>query len=322
MNQIPGVSLAVFWNDRSMPIEDDGYVGEFCSGTAEIQARIEPGLPFYGMFREGSDTYVLQKDRSLVAGLNVGTKLYRARMPIEANGDSGESFVAPPNNLLCLAELVLDGSSVTNRVRLWKVALVSQAGQFFLVTEIGYDTVCGMSQGAVQFPRFRAHQTLNDALVRLRPDDGGVVRFPRIAEVRPDDGREMRGLGEDHFAEVAPVPSLSAVTAQTKAASFEMSLRGNEGLVERFFSDTGKGVVQTLHGSARVHWIDCPRRPRRAFLLPGEQIRYQRIGTPKPQTRDTYSLEELGLTPRVSTSFKYQVYGVEVIESLAPSEAA
>lgn len=312
MDEIRGVSLAVLKDGRSLTIEHDGYLGELSSGGLEIRASVRAGLPFYGVRKWSRHTYELQKDHAPLMGITDGTKVYCARMPIEANGDTGESFVAPPNNLLCLTELVLDTGKVTSQVRVWKVAAVSQGGHFFLTTQLGYDTVGVRDGDGIVFRRFQAHPTLNDVLVALRPDESGCVRFPQW-EPNPDNAERPRKkrIGEDRFSGVLPVPA--QFVPRSDSPEQPLSLVQNQGMVLRFFNDSGIGIVQTLHGEARVHWTDCPRRERRAFLLPKERIRFGRIGTPRRQIRDRYSLKELGLVPR-ETGFKYQVYGpIEVL---------
>ncbi|TSC61877.1 MAG: hypothetical protein G01um1014106_688, partial [Parcubacteria group bacterium Gr01-1014_106] len=160
MPAIPNVALSVFKQDRPLAVEDDGFVGELASGYAIIKARVAPGAPCYALLQQDRDQYTIQKDYALVEDILGGTKIYQLKVVLEA-GETGEPFVSYPNNMLCFAEYGcdLDANIITDRIRLWKVALVSQCGKFFLTVQPAYDVTifCADGNGKPCIPRFVKH---------------------------------------------------------------------------------------------------------------------------------------------------------------------
>src|SRR3989338_11636321 len=61
--KIPGVTLTVCKERRQVIPESDGYVGQLHSGSATILAVIDPSADkTIGLFRDGQDHYILQKE--------------------------------------------------------------------------------------------------------------------------------------------------------------------------------------------------------------------------------------------------------------------
>lgn len=275
---IAGVKLKVFKEDRVLRPESDGYLGELASGYIILEAEVEPGLPIYGFIRHGDDTYIPQKDwlnlpeghekspkawrrglKDRMAGRKYppGTKVYGVKMGLTGNKQA-VPFVGYPNNMLCLAQYALDQRDmVTDDVNIWKVAIVSQDGKFFLVVDLAYTVTARTDDdGTICYPRFLPkHQSLNDMLVDWAPN--GVQYSPR-AEFQRD-------------VEVEPV-----------------ELGKKEAQVLRFYPARGIATLRLANGNiVRAYHDDMPARPRRQFLVPGEIVRYGHLGVPFNGKRDS-----------------------------------
>lgn len=307
VTKIPGVSLAVFWEDRCLDPEEDGFLGELAAGSVEIRATVAPGSLVYGLRRWGDDSYDLQKDQAMLLGLDGGSKVYRARMGLEANWETCEPFVPYPNNLLLLAELVTEGGRLTNRVRIWRTAVVSQEGRFFLTAQIGYETTAHQDRmGRTVFPRFQAHPQLEAILVRLRPNAERTIVFPR-SPLPGEKGPRRELVRTDSVPEVAELPPIADFVSESEPIL--MDLRQREAYVLRFYDARGIGTVLTPHGVARVNWRECPARPRRRHLVASERVRYERLGAPVTH-RPHLRFEGDRPRPGRSTKFRRQAFGL------------
>lgn len=285
---IPGFEFHVYKESRERTVEADGYLGELASGFVVLEARAtvlnDPAVAF---IRQGNDRYIRQQNWAAIpdnppakkrptteGGLEDDprqtcaqyvrgwyderqvprdAKYFGRKIGLEVDGETGTSFVAYPNNNLGLARQVYDADGQpTNRFVIWYAAIVSQAGQFFLTQQLAYDECCYLDGEAseIVFPRFkRPHPMLNDLLVASLP--GGFVP-PLVADYTPN-GRVVTG-----------------------------DVSGKEGISLGFDFARNVGTVLTEKGNARVHWSDLPERKenRRRYLLPGERVRFGKIGKP------------------------------------------
>lgn len=291
MLTIPGIALAAYKQNRKLVIGEDGHLGQLRSGYCVLDATIAPGLPFFGFIRHGNDNYMLQRDwaalpekpkkrwqqeiKPIIAARNLseGTKVYGVKMPLEVSSNGQESFVSYPNNMLCLAELVMAGGAMTNLVTVWKFAIISQSGEFFLTVQKAYDglTCVRDDAGGLRFPRLKRHESFNNLLVSLMPQD---AQIPSAADYVEDDDE----LKADDLAE-------------------------NEGIVTSYYQARQVGTIVTdvdgEQASVRVGWRDVPKRPLRQFLVVGEHVRYERLDKPFQSKRET--------------SFGQQAYGISLV---------
>lgn len=182
-------------------------------------------------------------------------RVYGKNCQIQANPKSGEPFVTYPDNLLCIAEVIREDGRQTNRARVWRIAVVSQGGNFFVTLQQGYEAACyaNPADGVIAFPRFQKHPALNDLLVDLVPDGTHV---PTLDEYQED-----------------PAPHVTLTN-------------GHDGVVTSFYDARGVGTILTKRGPARVYWGDCPERPRRRFLVAGERVQV-RLDAPKMTKRSS-----------------------------------
>lgn len=302
MHAIPGVALSVLKQERPLIVEDDGFLGELASGYAVIEARIAPGAPCYGLLQQSKDSYTIQKDHAMLEGDRDGGKLYRLKMVLEA-GATGEPFVSYPNNMLCIAEYGYDRDAnvITDRVRLWKVAIVSQESKFFLTVQAAYDTTIFRADGngKLCIPRLTKHPTLETALLQLLPDAEGRVRFPQKTEER---GQPR--LREEFFGPPR-IQQPSSAYVWDERPELPCDLGPKHGVVLTYYEARGIGTVLTHHGVARVCSEDVPPRPRRRYLTVGETIRFRKIGKPFLPKQTEYR------PPRVSR-FDRQVFGISI----------
>jgi len=279
MITIPGIEFAAYKEHRKLEIASDGHLGQLRSGYAVLEATVTAGLPYFGFIRHGDDSYILQKDwaalpdqpkkpwqrevKHLVEARNLtaGTKVYGVKMPLEVSASGQESFVSYPNNMLCLAECVMKDAVWTNLVNVWKIAIVSQFGEFFITAQKAYDELKCVrdDDGEIRFPRLARHQSLNELLVGLMPSDAVI---PSSADYIEDDDKEWPN-----------------------------GLRENEAIVTSFYEARGIGTLATYDDgnlvSVRVGWRDVPKRPLRQFLVPGERVKYDRLDAPYMSKRES-----------------------------------
>ncbi len=278
MIEIPGVQLNVYRQGIRLDVAPQGGLGELCSGSVVLEATIPNGDRFFGMLRHGNDSYILQKDwanlperprkpwqeevKRIVEARNLPpeTKVFGVKMPVAVSEDGQESFVSYPNNMLCLAELVRRDDALTNLVNLWNIAIISQAGHFFLTVQRTKNEIpcVRADDGELRFPRLNKHESLNKVLVGLMPSDAPI---PSSADyVEPD---------EDLLPE----------------------LDENEGIVETFYQARGIGTLLACHRGeivkARIGWRDAPKRPLRKFLVEGERVKFDRLDVPFETGRET-----------------------------------
>lgn len=286
---IPGVSLEVYKERRQLTPEDDGYLGQLWSGSAVILAVIDPDYSStMGIFRDGCDHYIKQKDwlnspttesqqkchdlylaSRTFAG---GTQVYGVKMPLRVDEDRSINTVHYPENMLMLAQYDRNGSGkLTGDAVIWKVALVSQDGVFFVTVQEAYGVrAYENDKGKLCFPRFGGHKQLERLLVANAPE----------------------GL---------PCQPLSSFTPGQKPTL--NGLNGSEGVVERWYDARNMGCIITSHGAARVHWREAPERPRRRFLVEGERVQFADLRQP-PKNPETKWRK-----PR-KARFQLQAYGV------------
>lgn len=303
MIQIPGVRLGVYKQHRPIEMGADGYLGELRSGHIILEATVDPEAHCFGFIRQGSDECRLQRDwadasmrpknqfqeemQKLIAarGLAAGTRVFGTKMPIEVSTDGrGESFVAYPNNMLCIAQCIMNGGLPTNLVNVWKVAVISQGGHFFFTGQLTYDRLQCVDRDGPTFPRLAKHESLNDLLVGLMRKQESVY-----SEFEIPSGAEY---------------------VEEQELQIPTDLGDNEGVVESFYQARGVGTIITYVGdqqiSARVGWRDVPKRPLRQFLVPGERVKYEKLDEPFVREKGKFS------NPR-QTSFVKQAYGISLV---------
>ncbi len=296
---IPGVTLEVYKQNRQLTPESDGYVGQLFSGSATILAVIDPSADkMIGLFRDGQDHYVRvwnwltdvsqipspivqeqqRKRQKFLEGhsFQEGSQVYGVNMPLRVFSYESPPIntVHYPENMLILARYVRGkGGCLTGGVQIWKVALVSQNGEFFLTVQQAYNTTAYRNaDGQMRFPRFEQHRLLERVLVANAPEDLPLMSEEKFVFVKQRSGR---GLQE------------------------------GEGIVDRWYAARNMGCVITAKGSARVHWSDVPPRPRLRFLVEGERVRIGTLGAP-PQNPKT------DLRKVRKSRFELQATGIEV----------
>lgn len=271
MSQILGVSLEVYKERRQLTPEADGYLGQLWSGSAVILAIIDPDArPTMSLFRDGSDHYIKQKDwlnnpatesqqkchELYLASRKFadGTKVYGIKMPLRVDEERSINTVHYPENMLMLVQYDRKDGALTGDAVIWKIALVSQNGEFFLTRQEAYDVrAYENDKSRLCWPRFGGHKQLERLLVENAPAD--LPRFP-FDLFKPELKAEANGL------------------------------KRNEGIVDRWYDARNIGCIITSQGAARVHWREAPARPRRRFLVAGEKVQFADLQTP-PQNPET-----------------------------------
>jgi len=290
---IPGVTLEVYKQHRQLTPEPDGYVGQLYSGFAVILAVIDPTAdPTIGLFRDGQDHYILQKDWLNNPRTEAqrqahtryftdrrfapGTKVYGIKMPLRVDEDQAVNTVHYPENMFVLAQYYCSNYSnpvSPDYVLVWKVALVSQNGEFFLTIQEAYDVmICQSGDSKPHIPRLHGHRQLEQLILANMPE--GFRLCTGHADPLPE-GPPVDQLGHD------------------------------EGIVEGWYAARNMGCIITAKGAARVHWSEVPPRPRRRFLVIGERVRFASLRTPPPNPRTEWRKVR-------KARFQLQACGVEL----------
>lgn len=288
---IPGVTLEVYKQRRQLIPESDGYLGQLYSGFAVILAVIDPGAdPTVGLFRDGKDHYILQKDwlnnprteaqqqahhmyltdRSFVPE----TKVYGIKIPVRVDQRRTIAAVHYPENMFVLAQYERDHSEqLTGKVRVWKIAVISQGKDFFFTTQLTYDVTGYRSHtGATCFPRLQGHHQLERLLVSRAPAD-----LPFVSDASFNQNPSLATHGLPHRV----------------------------GVVDDWYDARNMGCIITDRGPARVHWTEIPPRPRRRFLVAGERVRFTELRKPPINPRTKHRKMR-------KARFELQAYGVEI----------
>ena len=256
---ISGVSILLGFNGRTKPIAVDGHVGQLKEGVAEIWAKVD--------LRYTSITWGVNVDgqKNVVLKKNRAEAdedgaVYVCRIPIKV-GLTGTLHTEYPGNHLRLIRL--DG----RKVQIWEIALVSQNGEFFVTEQMTYMVNCYRDNGKLTCPQFQKWPQMIELLNKLLADK--MDRFSPISEYQPED----------------------EVTADV--------LEKGQGWVLWWNCAQGLGAIITPDGALRVHWSEVAKRPRLAYLVAGEIVRYDGIRLPvQTKARFTsFGKEAVGVSP-------------------------
>ncbi|MDP3997970.1 MAG: hypothetical protein U1C49_02870 [Candidatus Andersenbacteria bacterium] len=255
---IDSVVFNVLRDGKELLIQEDGYLGRLEPGKITVRIEAEPPYIVDGFVVDGSKNVIPKKN--LAADPEAG-KIYQFKVEVKQN-DDGVCFTRFPANHMRLAKpyarSTLGWFDVDYFVRIWEIAVISQAGEFFLTVQQTYEAEAFRdSRGAKVYPQFDGWPQMNDWLVSLCPDN---FFLPPINDYQPDEVEPLDRLAE------------------------------NEAVVDWFNFAQGLGCLKLSDGrAARVHWCQLiDRRPVRAFLLPGEHVHFDRLAAPvQTQVRST-----------------------------------
>lgn len=302
MDHLPsGLTVAVHRQDRLLVPEDDGYLGNLCSGDVVLDVLLADPR-FLAVFREdGRKRIIPQRTaferlttlRARCTGENgepfrprkghellleslarEGERRFLYPVPIAAMKKTAMIYAKRfPDNCLKVVELT---DRETGNVKVWELGIVSQEEQVFLTVQ-AFDNSCFRKERALAFPNVEKW-------------------WPELAVY----------LGTVLPSDVEP-PSIE--TYRPRPALRVDDLRQNQGRVHRFRHAQDVGKIITHRGGVRVWWGDIREgRPRRKYLLRDEVVKIGRLGPPKTTIK--------------GTSYELQAYDVELVAAATPSEAA
>jgi len=209
-----------------------------------------------------------------------GTRIFRRSISVtESELHIYPTTKFPGNNLR-----ILEGLG-NGYFQLWRVAVVSQNGNFFLVVEKLYKP----------FRCYRSGKTVLCPIYQANKDEGKIgwaALFTMLQRILK--GEDFENLPEAHEVSTDPKPEPEAKPAN--------GISANEGRVVWFSDAEQYGMLMTKQGPARAHWRNI-RRPnnRRVHLVPGELVTFTELTEPhNTKGRDT--------------GFKYEAVGIELKE--------
>lgn len=221
--------------------EEDGYVGQLTDDKAALDIYIERGREIHGFAVDGKKNVIPRKNVSEAA--SDGYKAYRTGIQIKVSLEGTKHTEYPDNNIRLLEVLPA-------QFRIWEVALVSQGGDFFVAVQKTYEAYCYC--------------------------DGEKFSCPQFDDKWPQLGAFLEKLFEGKEDELPPLSSWQP-EPETSAEGFAPKT----GKVLWFNFAQGVGAIITPKGTARVHWTQVAKRGRRAYLLPGESVRYASLKAPQ-----------------------------------------
>lgn len=184
MSSIAGVTVAVFQNEKKVPVANDGYLGKLSTKPLVLQVTIAPERhDVHGFTVDGTKNVVPKKD---VADDPTAGKIYQLKIPVQAIGTSGAYTTYPTNNLR-----LVEGAEV-GTANIWELAVVSQNNDFFLTQQLTYQADCYVQKGQATYPRFENWPQLNEFLVPLLSPN--LVLEP-IEAYQADEMLPTSGLG-------------------------------------------------------------------------------------------------------------------------------
>ena len=272
------VHLAV--KGLTVPFEPgDGYIGDLDEGMALITLTC-PKERVVRVFTQDQDRNLALVQDLARAETYRGPKNERCfEHRVVLQRIKSERFNDPVVARYPFNNLVLVEKLSRRRVAIGSLALVSQAGKFFLTEDWFAQVECFRDQ--------------RDQAVCPRYDQSDA--FPWISMARAVES--MFSGRENHLRPVDQYERSPLASAD--------DLKPVEGRVIYFKTSSGTGLLVTKDGPARFHWSEVPPQPRFRHLKPGQRV-YIRI-LEEPQDAGS----------RFRTSHKLEAKGIELIQERA-----
>ena len=230
-------------DENPLPPEHSHVEYEPINRVAQLDIYVESGRAIHAFGVDGKKNVIPRRDLARDEEPAREGKHYRANVQIKTSLENVLHTEYPDNNIRLL-EVLSEG-----RFRIWEVALVSQGGDFFVTVQKTYEAYCYRDGEKFACPQFAKWPQLVAFLEKLF--EGKVDELPLVASYQPEPKTSTEGL--------AP----------------------STGKVLWFNFAQGVGAIITSKGTARVHWTQVAKRGRRAYLLPGESVRYSSLKAPQ-----------------------------------------
>lgn len=254
IEKIKGVSIEIFFDGQPLGVEEDGYAGKLkAGGRATIKVVISPERDdVYGFIVQGRQKEVVEKsNKAAEMRLPQEGKIYTLKIPVEeSRSDYGIAHTYSNTNNMQLTQLDADGS-----FQMWKIALISQAGDFFLTVQKTYNGRCYRDGDRVVCPMF-------DTRFGARKNWLSMIEF--LAKLLAGKIENL-----DPITEYKPEPEVTAD-----------GLEKNTGQVLFWNFASQNGAIITSEGEVvSAYWKEVPARPRLRYLIPGEVVKFDSLGS-------------------------------------------
>lgn len=242
LNKIEGVKVWVVNGQEKQKIRYKGYLGSFAIGsTLKMYVSVEAGHDIHVYMVDGKLNVVSKRN---LANPSVGGGFYRLNVNV-SEGEGGSPRTIYPLNYLCLVEQNQDGT-----FQLWKIALISQAGQFFLITQ---KTCTGRCYR-------RIVQGKEEQVVCPVFDQSWGGKWTQMAMILSD-------LFQDRIVQLLPVSDYKPEPEPSIEKYGE-----NKGRVRWFDQARGWGLADTSQGMVYVSWREIKRKGRLQYLYQGDLV--------------------------------------------------
>jgi cold shock CspA family protein len=243
-SQITGTTLSVTLQGNQINPAADGFIGEI-KGICNlvITAKIdEVSLDkVFGIVVDGKKNVVVKKDLSHSSK----QKVYAGKISVKRNDEMVFHTEYPNNNL----RLLVVGEN--GNIQIWEIAIVSQAGRFFITQQKVWNTHCYNSYERVSCPLFE-----------------GDKGWPQMVEI-------LKGLLSN---QIDKLPSIEEKKEEDVNLAGTKVTRDKSGIVVWWNQAQGYGVIKTAKGVAIAHWSNISRPgSQRSYLLPNEQVNYKNL---------------------------------------------
>lgn len=268
--KISGVSIEVSVDYQLLKIEEDGHLGRLKTGSrAIIRIIVSPE------YSDSTHAFIVQgwRKKQVVPKKDLARaqkeKIYMLKIPIEESRSRLVACTMPNTNNMQLIQLSPDGG-----FQMWKIVLISQGGDFFLVVQKTYKSYCYRDGDGVACPIFETR-------FGARKDWPSMVKF-------------LNSLLGDKIEKLNP-----AEKYEPKPEIATDELEPDTGKVLFWDPSKGIGAISTSEEVVSAYWKEVPGRPRLRYLVPGEIVQIEKLG-PHPQNPERPSEFErraIGIKP-------------------------
>lgn len=261
--------------------EKDGYVGPLKVGSrATIRVSVSPERDdiYAFLVQDGKDEKkkVISK-RNLAVHMRPPRdgKIYELRVPIEESRSALISCTMSNTNNMSLLQLSPNGN-----FQMWKVVLISQGGDFFLVVQKTYKGRCYRDGDEIICPQF-------DERFEARKDKewSSMIDF-------------FSGLLADKVKDLSPITKYKPEPEITTD-----DLKPNTGIVLFWAPDSQTGAIKMSEKSGgevvSAHRSQVPKRPRLRYLIQGEIVQIKKLDLHPQNSRhpSEFKHKAIGIKP-------------------------
>ncbi len=263
---IENVKVGLLVDSKEQEIPHSGFMGTLLSHQNVVMFALIGSPAIFGVSVDGKGNMVPKRDHNKHQDL---PRIYKATIPIKIDRQ-GMPHTEYPGNHFRLLYFTPDGEMWT-----WEIALISQAGDFFLSLQRTYRIRCyRQEEGTICWPSFEEGSSVKAVVESLWSEE---FLSPHFVDNLP--------LLESYTPE--PIPSSEGIPKDAAQVLW-------------YNQSQQFGCLLLPDGrQARVHWTSILGERRPAYLRARELVRYKDLVKPR-ETKNrptTFRLEAVKVTP-------------------------